>query len=251
MQIQPYQLLTVKYESASDWSIELDHLRAHPKFHNRARYDAVIAEDPATHRPFFARLEYIFSCRPISATSRTFVLALVQPFDPVTQRSQHDRELGYLRLQPRHRAGKLSFQFIFVETIIRGALLVPTSLDKKHQVDDECIVFDVLDDDMFVRVRRDFPATTSSQPIAESDLDIHIRDGPSLDQILSDLQNGPSVGEEEEDGLAEKDDYDPMMNNGFLSLFADDSDPDLGTDGLDTSDEEDSESGEYFDFRGI
>ena len=81
--------------------------------------------------------------------AQEYRLALVQPFDePIASRDRpkKDQDLGFLRVCSRK-----SSEFIFVESIVRGALVV-TDRDpsRKH---DERLVVDLVDTDMFLRLR--------------------------------------------------------------------------------------------------
>jgi len=266
-QIRAFRLLQVAYESVADWSIQTDYLRVHPRFHGRPRYDAVLVED-TLGLVAFAKMKYIFACTPLT-TGRPFNVALVQYLDPIiaAERSQSDRELGYLRLKPKAGPNSEAFHFIFIESIIRGALLIPTSLTEGNT--NEYFVFDILDDDMFLRMRRDFPGTVDGPPIAESDLVTEERSGPDLAKVVSEFgKKHPARGTAEE----------VSNNEGFVSLFADDSDEEaaIGDPGqtyeqtilslcagnsdeeefeMDSDDDdeivEDSDGGEYFNFDGL
>jgi len=148
---------------------------------------------------------------------------------PAAERTTSDVELGYLRLRQPVAAGRQPFRFVFVDSIVCGALLVLMLAGEST----EYLVFDVLDDDMFLRVKRDFPGTTAGKVIHKDDLDLHERAGPDLAEILLDLESVVDVREENEpiggfllffeDDTFDED--DPMANQeDYLPLFEDDSD---------------------------
>jgi hypothetical protein len=98
-------------------------------------------------QPIFAQLLFLFK---FVVAEREYPLALILPFDqpiPARDRPKKDVDLGFLRV--RARPHKLA-EFIFVESIIRGALLV-NSFDSDHG--DESFVIDTIDTDMFLRLR--------------------------------------------------------------------------------------------------
>lgn len=91
----------------------------------------------------FGRLIFIFMCL-VEGTSHP--MALIQPCDaPIQNRPLKDRLLGLwrVRAQPRHKS-----EFIFTESIIRGALL----LEDRSQPGDFLVV-DSIDTDMFLRMK--------------------------------------------------------------------------------------------------
>ena len=94
--------------------------------------------------PIFGILICIIS---YSIGDKNYPTALIQPCDAPTGRlRKKDIDLRFLRVRskPRNRA-----EFVSLRSIIRGALLVP-AFDK----DEEYLVLDVVDADMFVRVRK-------------------------------------------------------------------------------------------------
>ncbi|KAJ3509094.1 hypothetical protein NLJ89_g5404 [Agrocybe chaxingu] len=166
-EICPYQLLEVNYESKIDWRTKTDLLHANPNFHNRPRYDFILVDaGPAKstnnsgsipsqdlpdtvpeHEYFFAQLLYIFE---IQEAGKAHHMALILPFDepiPIQERPQADDDFHFTRLRHRHRAKSA---FIDVETIVRGAVLIPA---RDIQYDDEYLVFNVLDEDIWMRMR--------------------------------------------------------------------------------------------------
>ena len=73
---------------------------------------------------------------------------LIQPYDAtVGQPTTHDKDLQLFRIRAKARSSSC---FISAKLIIRGVVIIPT-----YQKDDDSsyYVFDVLDDDLFMRVR--------------------------------------------------------------------------------------------------
>jgi hypothetical protein len=91
----------------------------------------------------FGRLISIFTCL-VGDTS--YPMALIQPCDALIQnRPSKDTDLGLwrVRAQPRHKS-----EFIFAESIIRGALLV----EDRSQPGDFLVV-DSVNTDMFLHMK--------------------------------------------------------------------------------------------------
>lgn len=78
-----------------------------------------------------------------------YPLALVQPYPQVSPTSnpalQKDIDLRFLRLS---KARDQDTEIVFVQSFVRGAVLIPA-----YDIDNHFLVFDVLDCDMAVRVR--------------------------------------------------------------------------------------------------
>ena len=111
-------------------------------FHGQPRYDSVLVN--TIRGLMFARLVDLFN---FVVDGKNYPTALVQACDaPVRQFQTIDLELGLYRVKARPRS---SCEFISVKSIIRGAVLVPD-----FNKEDEYLVMDVLDPDMFLRVRR-------------------------------------------------------------------------------------------------
>ena len=151
-QITPYKYLKVNYESCISWRQETNILRINPEFHRRPRYDYVLIEvdskdnDPAY---IFAQLLEVFG---VTVDEETYHMALILPMDgKVTRdpsRKKIDNTLGFTRLQSRHPSHSA---FINVESIVRGGLLA-NSYEENVQAD-EHIVVDVIDEDMWWRMK--------------------------------------------------------------------------------------------------
>ncbi|KAH8984062.1 hypothetical protein EDB86DRAFT_3066194 [Lactarius hatsudake] len=143
--ITEYRSIKVVYESKVNQKQYIDLLYCSPGFHGDERRDCVIVH--AVPRPFFARLLLIFS---VSVADKAYSICLVQPLDaPIRPQWIKDRELGLHRV--RTRLNKT--EFIFVQTIIRGAPLIE-DFDKAG----DFYVMDVVDHtgDLFLRCNEIF-----------------------------------------------------------------------------------------------
>ena len=117
---------------------DVDYLRCNPNHYNQPRYDNVLVNTDS--KPLFARLCFLLN---LSLKGVPYFIAFVQPFKRVVGRHRDkDKELGFLRLckQPAH--------FIWTRSIIRGVPIFPA-----FDIEDEYIVFDVIDPDMALRVQ--------------------------------------------------------------------------------------------------
>ena len=140
-QIMEFQYLRVNYESMVDWRLRRDLLRCNSKFFGSPRYDCVMIK--TEHQPFFARLIYMFRCK-VGGTELS--LALIHPYDVgigVRRRQDLDLELWRVRAKPRS-----SSEFIFVESVIRGAALA-----SDPEAVGDYFVMDTIDTDMFLRMK--------------------------------------------------------------------------------------------------
>jgi hypothetical protein len=136
-----YSSLQVTYKSLVDWKYKTDYLHCSPNFHGHARYDFLIIE--TTEKPFFAQLLFLFAC---AVDSTLYPLALILPFDAhisVPTALDHHLQLHHVHSQSRAKA-----EFISVKSIIRGCVIVTDPTKPDHGV-----ILDVLDTDMFLRVR--------------------------------------------------------------------------------------------------
>lgn len=98
----------------------------------------------------FVRLVLVFTCE---IGGKTYPFALVHSLDVATgQRSAKDKALGFYRVRERQR---IKCEFISVHSIIRGALLAP-DFDRKG----DYLVVDVVDPDMFFRLKTMYPNRT-------------------------------------------------------------------------------------------
>lgn len=93
----------------------------------------------------------LFQCH-LDPNHPPFSIALVHPYDediPYTDRPEKDKDLGLLRYRSWHRR---DCKFIRADQIIRGALLA-----QDPEVVDERFVIDIVDTDMFLRLRHLHP----------------------------------------------------------------------------------------------
>ena len=128
-----------------DWKIRIDYLRCNPSFHGRPRFDCVIVYGGDGY--FFARLLYLFT---YNFRGTTFPIALIQPYADVRTQRKKDWELRLHRLRPKTSRDSI---FISARSIRRGAFLAP-ALDHPNDV----IIVDVVDTDMFIRIKSIYPA---------------------------------------------------------------------------------------------
>ena len=81
------------------------------------------------------------------------MLGYVQPYNIMVRRTHHDREYGLLRVKRG-----LAPEFIWGDSIIRGALVVASD-----STEDEGLVVDTIDYDMFLRVKKEWPHYTDNE----------------------------------------------------------------------------------------
>ncbi|KAJ7440387.1 hypothetical protein FB451DRAFT_1344114 [Mycena latifolia] len=144
-EISPYGFLKVFFKSLDNWVDEADYLRCSPSFYNHPRYDVALIKTTAAN--IFVRLVYVFTCK---VDDKIFPFALVQALDVgIGQRSAKDKALRFYRVRERHRQ---KCEFISVDSIIRGALLAP-DFERKG----DYLVVDVVDADMFLRLKEMYP----------------------------------------------------------------------------------------------
>ncbi|KAJ7467981.1 hypothetical protein FB451DRAFT_1340366 [Mycena latifolia] len=144
--ISPHKFLKVFYQSLDDWSDTADYLRCNPSFHGRPRFDGAIVKTTAAE--IFVRLIYVFKIT--LSDDKAYPIALVQPLDaPRGPISRKDKALKLVRVRAKPRKDA---EFIFVRSIIRGAVLAP-AFDR----DGDFMVMDVVDGDMFLRLKSMYP----------------------------------------------------------------------------------------------
>ena len=145
-QITEHRFLKVHFESKVNWCQSTDYLRCNPSFHNATRQDCVIIR--SREGIIFGRLLMLFTC---TVGGECYPIALVHLFDaPVGLRLRKDKYLRSWRVRQKPAA---SSEFIFVRSIIRGALLVEDAgYPGTH------IVIDTIDGDMFLRIKELFAA---------------------------------------------------------------------------------------------
>ena len=143
IKIVEFRFIKATYESRINWRSTVDSLRCSPNFHGSTRRDHVLIN--TMQGAVFAQLVLVFTLKILNVT---YPVALIHPFARETSRGsrlQKDKDLNFLRLRKLKDA---KTEFIFVRSIIRGAVLVPD-----EAVTDNYLVFHDLDGDMFVRVR--------------------------------------------------------------------------------------------------
>ncbi|KAF9491816.1 hypothetical protein BDN71DRAFT_1578512 [Pleurotus eryngii] len=147
--IMEFRYLKVNYESCVTWTMRTDHLRCSPKFHGRPRYDHVIVktEEPlGVFTPFLiSKIVFMFQC---TIQDKDYHLALIDPLDAlIGPRRVIDAELGLIRLRTKtHRTS----EFIFIESIVRGAVVT-----EAFDTPGDYLLVDTLDDDMFLRYKQE------------------------------------------------------------------------------------------------
>lgn len=103
--------------------------------------------------PVFAQLRYMFVC---VVGDTKYPIALVQAYKVIHARSAVDKDLGLLRLRKERQT-----ELISIRSIIRGAVVCAASEDPLES--DEMLVFDPLDGDMFLRIKKYFPHYTTGR----------------------------------------------------------------------------------------
>ncbi|GJF00634.1 hypothetical protein PsYK624_169280 [Phanerochaete sordida] len=146
----PCRFLEVEYESFGTWETSQDKLRCNPDFHKKGeRYDSVLfreTEDTFT----FARLICIFICK---TDGHRLPMALVQPYDGAIATSDGRRPVDWdFQFHRVKLAERSDSRVIPLRAVERGALLTE---DPDHE--DEYLVVDTVDTDMFLRIRKMHP----------------------------------------------------------------------------------------------
>jgi len=141
--LMEFRFIKAQYESKVTWKTDTDYLRCSPKYYNNPRYDCVLLN--TNNGPIFSRLVFVFT---ITLDGKNYPIALIQAYERPHSISatlhKKDKDLGFLRLQQRKEN---QVEFVWAQSIIRGAVVVPAYDDKNHS-----IVFDILDADMALRV---------------------------------------------------------------------------------------------------
>jgi hypothetical protein len=129
------------FTSKVTWQLETNHLRCNPNFNNKPRYDYVLICTP--NGVTVARLIFMFTT---TIKDRIEPWVLIHPFDAIVgQPTSREMDLQLFRIRAKARTSSC---FISAKSIIRGILVIPTFL-----MDDNYYIFDVLDDDLFMRVQ--------------------------------------------------------------------------------------------------
>lgn len=140
-QIKEYRFIKVTYRSVANWKSTTDYLRCSPSFFHRPRRDFALCESSSGF--YFAKLLFVFTLQ--LKQDIVLPLALILPYDRIitSAKQTRDRNLGLYRVRHQSRP-----QIIHMDSIICGAVVFPSFED-----DHEGFVFDVLDTDMFWRVK--------------------------------------------------------------------------------------------------
>ncbi|KAF9490004.1 hypothetical protein BDN71DRAFT_1525388 [Pleurotus eryngii] len=145
--ISELRFLKIHYESSVTWEVETDYLRCSPMFYGQPRHDYVIiktSQPLGQFTPFLiGRLAFMFCCQ---VGDHKHHLAFIDPLDALIGPWRRvDTELGLIRLRSKPtRTG----EFIFIESIIRGVLVV-----EANDGTDDYFVVDTVDEDMFLRYK--------------------------------------------------------------------------------------------------
>ena len=135
--------MKVRYESTVDWRERIDYLRCNPSFNKKPRYDYIIVD--TIRGPIFAQLVLVFNYK---VDGGDYPIALIHPFDAALSgpRRQKDADFGLFHV---HAKPRTSCEFIFVRSIVRGALLV-----EDFERSGDLLVIDTVDTDMFLRLKQ-------------------------------------------------------------------------------------------------
>ena len=132
--------MRVDYKSVVDWRLGTDRLRCNQSFHGYERRDHVLVRLGGGH--FFARILRLFQ---VSVGTQSHALAYIESYcRPPGSMRRKDKDFGLYRL--RLRADR--YQIISLESVVRGALLVPDPSNPE-----EYLVVDTVDADMFLRMK--------------------------------------------------------------------------------------------------
>ena len=130
-------------------------LRCSPQFHNAPRYDGILYRKD-NGREAFAKLAHI-SLHDVNEVR--YGVALIQPLDaPLGPRQKTDEDFGLFRVRARRRT---DCEVIALTSIVRGALIMK---DVGCEFDDQYYVLDVIDCDLFERMKPHFADRYPSQP---------------------------------------------------------------------------------------
>ncbi|TFK60594.1 hypothetical protein BDN72DRAFT_938428, partial [Pluteus cervinus] len=156
LKVQPHEKITEHrflrclFESSVTWQENKDQLRCNPNFNGRPRHDWVIFR-LGQDRIAFGQLKFIFTYK-VTHCQLTVPLAIIEAFDVLPPNRIKDKDLELLRLRRSVSARAHIDNIIPLESIIRAAYVVP-----EFENENEYHVVDVIDDDMFLRLRSLFP----------------------------------------------------------------------------------------------
>ncbi|TFK83025.1 hypothetical protein K466DRAFT_603210 [Polyporus arcularius HHB13444] len=94
--ITPYKYMKISYESVETWQVEVDRLRITPDWYSKPRYDWVLFRG-TTHKYHFGQLQSVFTC-VIEGVMYPIALVTVYDF-VYAPRSRVDHELGLVRIR--------------------------------------------------------------------------------------------------------------------------------------------------------
>lgn len=123
-----------------DWRLSTDRLRCNESFFGCERHDHALVK--AEHGHFFVHLLHLFQ---VTVGTQSHDLAYVEVYcRPSGSIRRKDRDLGLYRL--RLKANR--YEIISLESVVRGALIVPDNDNPE-----EYLVVDTIDTDMFLRMK--------------------------------------------------------------------------------------------------
>jgi hypothetical protein len=136
----------VTFESQVNWYAETNILRTHSSFHGHSQHGSILVD--TSNGPSFAKLIFMFSIAADNCIGEQ-KLALIRYYVP-SKPQPSDTIIGYKRvsLQPPSAS-----QILSLESLIRGAYVAP-AFGSDGTRSDEYYVNDLIDDDMFVCLRR-------------------------------------------------------------------------------------------------
>ncbi|KAH6885699.1 hypothetical protein BKA70DRAFT_1236963 [Coprinopsis sp. MPI-PUGE-AT-0042] len=152
--IKVYRYAKVNYASLEDASVATDFLRMNPDFHDRERYDACLI-DVGGGQQVCAQMVTIIG---LMVAGKEVLLAVLIPYDEklteatgskTRAKIRRDEAFGFIRIRERSRSKPA---VVFADSIIRGALLVQDFSETNVK---DFLVVDVVDADMWLRMKRD------------------------------------------------------------------------------------------------
>jgi hypothetical protein len=148
-----------------DSTTATDFLRMNRNFHNQERYDSCLLNVDGTHAVFGQMVAVL----GVIVDGEEHLVSIVLPYDrklseegnPALQRTRRyrDKDMRFHRVRSRRMKDAV---VVFSETILRGALLV---LDHTCPYDDELLVVDVVDQDMWLRMKEIKPHIMVDAPL--------------------------------------------------------------------------------------
>lgn len=141
--LMEFRFIKAQYESKVTWKTDMDYLQCSPKYYNHLQYDCILLN--TDNGPVFAQLVFVFT---ITLDRKSYPIALVQAYEQPRSVSatlyKKDKDLGFLCFQ---QCKENQMEFVWAQSIIWGAVIVPDFDNKNHS-----IVFDILDADMAFHV---------------------------------------------------------------------------------------------------